>query len=267
MSTRLAVGELVLLHAALVAAGCGDRHAAPSGDGGNDGGASVLQFHHHPNRDGFYVDPAITEASAATMHRDTTFDGTVDGDVYAQPLYVEDGPGGKGAFYVATENDVVVALDETTGLPVWQRSVGTPAMQTGSGCGDVWPIGVTGTPAIDLATRLLVLSAVTADASGNVATHTIHALSIDDGTERWSLDVSTLTDAFGRRFSPQAQGQRSAVLIAGGVAYVAYGGNAYDCGAYHGWLVGVPLAGPEGEKHYTTQVQGAGMWAPWTCVV
>jgi outer membrane protein assembly factor BamB len=254
----------VLLQAALLA-GCGSRAAsqADAGDtAGDDGGASVLQFHRHINRDGFYVDPAITEATAATMHRDATFDGTISGNVYAQPLYVEAGPGGKGVFYVVTEDDKVFALDETTGLPVWQRSVGTPAKQTGSGCGDIWPIGITGTPAIDLATRLLVLSAVTADGAGNVATHVIHALSIDDGSERWSLDVSTLTDQLGRPFSPQAQNQRSAVLIAGDVAYVAYGGNAYDCGAYHGWLVGVPLAGPGGAQHYTTRIQGAGMWAP-----
>jgi outer membrane protein assembly factor BamB len=204
----------------------------------------------------------MTTSAAATMHRDTTFDGTVQGNVYAQPLYVEDGPGGKGAFYVVTEDNVVAAIDEKTGLPVWRKSMGPPATRTGSGCGNISPIGITGTPAIDAATRLIVLSAATADASDDVATHTIHALSIDDGSERWRLDVSTLVDGFGRAFSPRPQSARSAVLIVGGIAYVAYGGNASDCGDYHGWLVGVPLTGPARAKHFTTQIQGAGMWAP-----
>ena len=42
---------------------------------------------------------------------------------------------------------------------------------------------------------------------------------------------------------PQPQNQRGAVLIVGGIAYVAYGGHYGDCGNYHGWVIGVPLRG------------------------
>jgi hypothetical protein len=243
--------------------GSGGGSGSGSGSGGGgDAGPSVLQFHAHPNRDGFIVDPALTKTAAAGFHRDTTFSGTLAGHVYASPLYVQNGPGGKGALYVATESDVVYALDEATGSVVWQTPVGTPAQNTGAGCGNIGPIGVTGTPAIDPSTRLIVLGAVTADGSGNIATHVIHALSIDDGKEAWSVDVSTLKDATGLAFDPQPQNQRSAVLIVGGVAYVAYGGHYGDCGNYHGWVVGVPLADHGSAKAWATQVKGAGIWGP-----
>jgi hypothetical protein len=212
------------------------------------------------NRDGFYVDPALTVPVATTMHIDPDFAGEVPGDVYAQPLYVEDGPGGAGAFFVATENNDVIALDGR-GRPIWTRNLGPPAKQAGTGCGNISPIGITGTPAIDRDNRLLLLSAATADGRGDVATHTIHALSIDDGRERWRLDVSTMRDQLGRPFAPQPQNDRGAVLVVGGAAYVAYGGTAYDCGTFHGWIVGVPLTNPGGARAYATRTRGAGFWA------
>ena len=44
----------------------------------------------------------------------------------------------------------------TTGAIVWQRNVGTPA----PGMGLISPVGITGTPVIDLASRALILVAV-----------------------------------------------------------------------------------------------------------
>src|SRR5260221_11583306 len=35
--------------------------------------ASVLQHHNHINRDGFFIDPKLTKAAAATMHNDSAF--------------------------------------------------------------------------------------------------------------------------------------------------------------------------------------------------
>jgi hypothetical protein len=60
---------------------------------------------------------------------------------------------------------------------------------------------------------------------------------------------------------PQPQNDRGAVLIVGKTAYVAYGGTAYDCGAFHGWIVGIPLTDPQRAKAYATKTQGAGFWA------
>jgi hypothetical protein len=197
------------------------------------------------------------------MHVDTTFDGTsVVGNVYASPLYVANGVSGKGTFYVATENDNVYALNETTGkAAIPSKSAGTAPQNTYTGgCGNIHPIGITGTPAIDATTRLMVFDAATANAQNTIATHTIHAWSIDTFTESWNLDVSTLTDAVAGKFMPQPQNQRSAVLIVGGTAYVTYGGHYGDCGPYHGWVVGVPLSGTSGAKMYATPAAESGMW-------
>lgn len=236
-----------------------------SSSGGTDAGppvgASVVTFHNHVNRDGSFVDAKITKAAAPNFHLITTFSAKTTGHVYASPLYVENGPAGKGTFYVATESNVVTAFDETTGAQVWSKTIATPAQNTGAGCGNIGPIGITGTPAIDLASRTMIFDAVHADGSQNIGSHVIHAISIDDGSPKWSVDVSTLQDGTGLKFSDavQAQNERGAVLIVGGAAFVVFGGHYGDCGAYHGWVVRVKLDGT-GAKAWATQVGGAGIW-------
>ena len=59
-----------------------------------NGQVNVTQFHNHDSRDGLYVDSAFTQSAAANVARDLNFDGTIVGNVYAQPLYIEGGPGG-----------------------------------------------------------------------------------------------------------------------------------------------------------------------------
>ncbi len=92
-------------------------------DGGDGGvinvGQSVLMRNNHMNRDGLYVQSAFTTAAIATLKRDATFDGTIAGDAYAQPLYFEKGPGGKAIVIATTEDNQVTALDATTGAVVW----------------------------------------------------------------------------------------------------------------------------------------------------
>jgi outer membrane protein assembly factor BamB len=237
-------------------------------EGGGDGGtrppaSSVLQFHNHVNRDGFFVDSAITKMALTTLHKDATFDGTITGNVFATPLYVANGPGQKGAFYVATESNDVYALDEATGKPVWHRTLGTPVPGSSLACGNINPLGVTGTPAIDLGTRTIVMDAAIAG-MGGAMTHSAFGLSIDDGSVRWSLDLSTVKDPMGNAFgATKTQNQRSAVLVVGSKAYLAFGGHFGDCGVYHGWVIGVPLDGnPANVRAWRSQVQGAAIWGP-----
>ena len=87
---------------------------------------NVTQHHNNPSRDGLYIDPAFTTAAAANLTRDLGFNGTIVGNVYAQPLYIEDGPGGVAMVIAVTESNNVYALNATTGAIVWQRNVGTP---------------------------------------------------------------------------------------------------------------------------------------------
>jgi hypothetical protein len=246
-------------------ASSGSGSSGSTAEGGAAGDTSVYQMHKHVNRDGLYVDGALTTANlmGKTLHVDASFDGTTVGKAYASPLYVADGVGHKGTFYIATESNNVYALDETTGKNAIPSKNAGPTASPG-GLTNISPLGITGTPAIDPATRLIVFDAATAaSAGGPIAKHTIHAWSIDDFTEKWSLDVSTLTDSVAGAFMPAAQNQRSAVLIVGGIAYVAYGGQYGDLGSYHGWVIGVPLVGgPSQAKEYATPSAQAGMWAP-----
>ena len=79
------------------------------------------------------------------------------GNVYAQPLYIEGGPSGPVVIAV-TESNNVYALNATTGAIVWQRNVGT-AVTSGLPCGNINPLGITGTPIVDLASRSLFFDA------------------------------------------------------------------------------------------------------------
>jgi len=83
---------------------------------------------------------------------------------------------------VATEEDLVYALDTRSGAVVWRRSLGSPAPLSRLHCG-IAPLGVTGTPVIDAATRTLYLDAVVTP-DGISRRHLIFALSVDDGTVR-----------------------------------------------------------------------------------
>src|ERR1700746_3459472 len=71
---------------------------------------NVTQFHNHESRDGLYVDSAFTQSAAANLTRDLSFDGTIVGNVYAQPLYIEGGPGGRSTIVAVTESNNVYAL-------------------------------------------------------------------------------------------------------------------------------------------------------------
>ena len=86
---------------------------------------NVVQFHNHASRDGLYVDGVFTQSAAANLTRDINFDGTIVGNVYAQPLYVEGGPSGPMIIAV-TESNNVYALDAVDGTIIWWRNVGPP---------------------------------------------------------------------------------------------------------------------------------------------
>src|ERR1043165_7304052 len=72
---------------------------------------NVTQFHNHASRDGLYIDSAFTLDAIANLARDLNFDGTISGVVYAQPLYIEDGPCGRAMVIAVTLLNNVYALD------------------------------------------------------------------------------------------------------------------------------------------------------------
>ena len=243
-----------------------------SGNGGGDGAAppsslSVLQHHTNPSRDGVYTDPMMTQKYAKTLQLDTTFNPTITGNVYAQPLYVTPGPTGHTEVYVvATESNHVIVLDAATGAAVWDKTYGTP-VTSGLACGTISPLGITGTPIIDPTSRTIYFDAM--DKSSGAPKHMIHAVSLDNmGTEvsGWPIDVNAKVTGF----NSALQNQRGALALLNGDLYVTYSGLNGDCGTYYGWVIGIKIS----SQAVTTVATGAkfpggmsgsdqgGIWGP-----
>ena len=224
---------------------------------------NVTQHHNHASRDGLYIDPAFTPAAAANVKRDTNFDGTIVGNVYAQPLYIENGPDGKAMIIAVTELNNVYALDATDGSVIWQRNVGTAVPLSSLPCGNVNPLGITGTPIVDLATRSLFFDAMTTPDGGTTKQHLIFSLSVDTGTNNpgWPVDVNATASYGSTVFASAAQGERGALAIVSNIVYVPYGGHFGDCGTYFGWIVGVPMDNPAGVMAWATTARGGGSWS------
>ena len=230
------------------------------------GQVNVTQYHNDERRDGLYIDPAFTTNAAANLKRDTNFSGVISGPVYAQPLYIEGGPGGRALVIAVTESNNVYALDAATGQVVWKVNVGA-AVTSGLPCGDISPLGITGTPIVDLATRTMFFDAMTSANGGTTNRHLIYALNVDTGTTNsgWPVDVNatarySTNSVTTNTFTSVSQNQRSALGLIGGYVYVAYSGLDGDCSTYHGWLVGVQESNPSNVLAWSTKATGGGSW-------
>ncbi len=121
--------------------------------------SSILTYRGSLDRAGHYVMPGLTYERARGLRLDPSFNATFPGQVYAQPLLWREPKTGAGVLIVATEEDEVYALDEKTGAQKWMQKLGEPVLQAGLRCGNIWPLGVTGTPVIDPARATLYLDA------------------------------------------------------------------------------------------------------------
>ena len=228
---------------------------------------SVYQHHRNGTRDGVYVDPVFTQAAAKTTHVLAGFMGTVTTIVYAQPLYVEDGPGGAEAFVVATEDNHVTAYDATRGTILWDTGPATigpcATKNPPGGQVDSSSIGITGTPYIDIASRTIFFDAMTTPDGNATYHHTVFALSLDTGAVAtgWpagGVDVNTAAPGF----DSGVENQRGALQFLNGVLYVPYGGYNGDGGNYYGSVVGFPVATPQSPTWWHTTATKGGIWGP-----
>lgn len=153
----------------------------------------------------------------------------LDGAVYGQPLVVGD------MVIAATENDSVYALSESTGHVLWRTHVGTPVPLSSLPCGDIDPLGITGTPVYDQDDGLVYAVAETTGYH-----HVLFGLSVRDGSVQVERDIPA-PDAPGNH--PANNQQRPGLTIGDGRVYATFGGLAGDCGQYIGSVVGVPLSG------------------------
>ena len=188
---------------------------------------TVLTYHGHADRSGNFVVPALSWERAHALHRDTNFEPQFAGHVYAQPLYWRPPGATAGLLLVVTEDDTVYALDAATGKTVWQRALGKPVRRAALPCGNIDPLGITGTPVIDAASRTLYLDAMVTDPRTEAPAHAIFALSLDDGSvlPGWPINLAKALAATGGGFDARFQNQRGALTILDDRVYVAYSGH------------------------------------------
>ena len=206
-------------------------------------------YFHDAGRSGVAPDGPSQPAS---VHR-LWATAALDGAVYAQPLVVGN------TVIVATENDTVYALDAATGAVVWRAHLGTPLPNRTLPCGDVDPVGITGTPAVDQsANRVLAVGLVQ---PGN---DMLYELNLATG----ALVASTDVDPPGSSYT--TDNQRGALALDGTEVLVPFGGRFGDCGSYHGRVTAIPVtaSGLGVPSYYTLPTENeGGFWAPPGAVV
>jgi hypothetical protein len=217
------------------------------------------------------------------------FSSSVDGYVYAQPLYISGLTMSDGlvhnVVFVATEHDSVYAFDAdsnagTNAQPLWQISLLSSAYGAAPGAttvpssdvdsNDIVPeIGITSTPAINIAGNTMYVIAKTKEGGGYV--QRLHAINILTGAEQPNSPTIIQATALGTgagssggqiAFSPLWQLNRSALSYYNGIVYAGFGSHG-DNGPWHGWLLafdGTTLA-QTGAICLSPSGSGAGVWA------
>src|SRR5215469_2100152 len=112
---------------------------------------SVLTQHNDLSRTGANISETILTPTNVATSFGRLFTNAVDGQVYAQPLYVQNlsiSNGVHNVVFVCTESNSVYAFDaDIPGVTYWHDKFGAPYTLA---CGDLQPVvGITGTPVID----------------------------------------------------------------------------------------------------------------------
>jgi hypothetical protein len=196
------------------------------------------------------------------------FTQSVDGDIYAQPLYLASvtipSKGTHNVVFVATENDSVYAFDAdsnrgSNAAPLWQANLidaahgasagatATPADAVQDWTVGPW-IGITATPAIDVNRSTMYVVTYSLENNGDV--YRLHAVDITTGNDSYhtcmaaSVIISgcpspTSVTWLGATFKAQYQLNRPGLLISNGIVYVAFGSHAdNNASSTHGWVMG-----------------------------
>lgn len=197
-------------------------------------------YHDNNARSGFVADmPAPTALANLWKH-------ALDGAVYAEPLVV-----GREVI-VVTENDTFYALDAQTGQIEWHTNVGRPVPLSDLPCGNIDPLGITGTPVYDPQTGLVY---AVAEIQGPA--HVLFGVAITNG----QVKVRRVIDPPG--IDPRTYQQRPALALSGGRVYIAFGGLYGDCGDYRGLVVGLSTDGAGSLLIYQVPTtREGGIWEP-----
>ncbi len=211
----------------------------------------------------------------------------VEGQVYAQPLYVPRlniGGTDHNVVFIATEHDQVYAFDVNTGNQLWEVNflksfnpliVISPISSNDVNCQDLSPeIGITSTPVIDTTTNTLYLIAATKqyNARTQITTfyQTLYGLDIRSGANKAIPHVIAATapgngtGSIGGilTFDPLIEGQRPGLLLENGQVFAGWAAHC-DLGTYHGWLMAFSetTLTPDGVFVDTPNGNDGGFWA------
>lgn len=224
----------------------------------------LTTYDYNNGRDGLdTADPSF----AHLVHAWTDGTSVISGGIYGQPLV--DG----SLVIVATEENEVYALNAATGTVAWKFSIGAPALLSvvdqaptlSSRCGDIDPLGITGTPVIDPSRSEIFVSGEVQTAGTSDWQGVKHVLV---GAKFTATSATTLFDhpidppgADSTYYIPAEQ-QRSALTLSGGRVYVEFGGLDGDCGLYQGYVVSEPESGVKSLESFKvpTSREGA-IWA------
>jgi outer membrane protein assembly factor BamB len=173
--------SIVLPLSLLLAAACSSASSTPEKghlvQGASRGAATSFTpwwtYHRTPDRAGHATAPVGGPLRHAWSKK-------LGAAVYGEPLVVGT------TLIVATERNQVFGLNASTGHVRWKTGLGRPQPMRGLPCGDIDPLGITGTPAYDPKTGSVFMVAETVGGH-----HTLWSLAAATGHRRWhtSLDV------------------------------------------------------------------------------
>ena len=232
--------------------------------------AGVYTYHNDLARSGANTrEYALTTDTVSTSSFGKLFSCTVDGAVYAQPLWVANltiAGARHNVVFVATEHDSLYAFDAdaTTCSQLWKVSLidgshggsstettvaaGASGNLVGLGYGDVSPeVGVTGTPVIDPATNILYVVSKSVDASKTVFHQRLHAIDLVSGAEKAGSPVNIaatypVNGGGTVSFSPRQEHQRAGLALSAGKVWVAWAAHE-DSSPWYGWVIGYAYSG------------------------
>ncbi len=177
----------------------------------------------------------------------------VDGQVYAQPLFVSGlaiAGGTHNVVFVTTMHNSVYAFDADAMSPVsvlWHVNLGpsVPAALLFGQYGDISnEVGILGTGVIDPQRGVIYVVADVLQGGGPV--FNLHALDLTTGAERLNGPVAISATVSGTGSASLANGtlpfeamqhiQRPGLLLANNAVYVSFGSHG-DQSPYHGWMM------------------------------
>src|SRR3954469_19817216 len=227
--------------------------------------SGVYTWHNNNSRNGLNPQEVVlTTSNVKSSSFGKLFSRTVDGQIYAQPLYVANlnipNRGPRNVVFVATEHDSLYAFDADgkSTSPIWKRSFIdsangiTTAQSSAIPETNITPeIGITGTPTIDSAGKTLYVVAKTVENGTYV--HRLHALDTATGAEKFGGPVLIAGSFPGTGFgsvngvipfdstASRYAIQRAGLALSNGVVYVAFALHL-DRNGFHGWLFGYDAA-------------------------